>query len=102
MVNPALPFVGLLGLPLCGSIEHLGLDQAVGHIADLGGNLALGLLNLVQLAPQYLVLLLLKGGLILLRGRLKLQPLGLKTLPDFANLSSKEALQVSFWLTSVS
>merc|ERR1719291_1127503 len=40
----------------------------------------------LQLAPQHLVLLLLKGGLGLLQGRLKLQLLGLKTLPDFVNL----------------
>merc|ERR1719341_1226727 len=38
----------------------------------------------LKLAPQHLVLLLLKGGL--LQGRLKLQLLGLKTLPDFVNL----------------
>merc|ERR1712218_635812 len=40
----------------------------------------------LQLAPQHLVLLLLKGGLGLLQGRLKLQLLGLQTLPDFVNL----------------
>merc|ERR1719195_2071141 len=55
-VNLALPLtddlVELLGLPVHGSVEHLGLVEAAGHLADLGGNLALGLLNLVELSVQ--------------------------------------------------
>merc|ERR1719336_3585754 len=55
-VNLALPLadhlVELLGLPVHGSIEDLGLVEAAGHLSDLGGNLALGLLNLVQLGVQ--------------------------------------------------
>merc|ERR1719490_451243 len=55
-VNLALPFaddlVKLLGLPLNGGIEDLGLVQACSHLTDLRGNLALGLLNLVQLSVQ--------------------------------------------------
>merc|ERR550534_468058 len=52
----ALPFandlVELLGLPLHGGIEDLGLVQACSHLTDLSSNLALGLLNLVQLSVQ--------------------------------------------------
>merc|ERR1719278_623879 len=55
-VDLALPLandlVELLGLPLHGSVEDLGLVQAAAHLTDLGGNLALGLLNLVQLSVQ--------------------------------------------------
>ena len=55
-VDLALPFandlVKLLGLPVHGSIEDLGLVKAVGHIAALTGNLSLSLLNLVQLGVQ--------------------------------------------------
>merc|ERR1719419_1597051 len=55
-VNLALPLadhlVELLGLPVHGSVEDLGLVEAAGHLSDLGGNLALGLLNLVQLGVQ--------------------------------------------------
>merc|ERR1719239_1059229 len=55
-VNLALPFadhlVELLGLPVHGGVEDLGLVEAAGHLADLRGNLALGLLNLVQLGVQ--------------------------------------------------
>merc|ERR1719219_2272047 len=40
----------------------------------------------LELAPQHLVLLLLKGGLGLLQGRLQLQLLSLQALPDFVNL----------------
>merc|ERR1719433_2438360 len=40
----------------------------------------------LKLAPQHLVLLLLKGGLGLLQGRLQLQLLSLQALPDFVNL----------------
>merc|ERR1719225_177051 len=42
----------LLGLPVHGGVEDLGLVEAAGHLGDLGGNLALGLLNLVQLGVQ--------------------------------------------------
>merc|ERR1712240_701681 len=55
-VHLALPLadhlVELLGLPVHGSVEDLGLIEAAGHLSDLGGNLALGLLNLVQLGVQ--------------------------------------------------
>merc|ERR1719470_790739 len=55
-VNLALPLadhlVELLGLPVHSSVEDLGLVKAAGHLSDLGGNLALGLLNLVQLGVQ--------------------------------------------------
>merc|ERR1719500_397894 len=55
-VDLVLPFandlVKLLGLPLHGGIEDLGLVQACSHLTDLRGNLALGLLNLVQLSIQ--------------------------------------------------
>merc|ERR1719436_1612542 len=55
-VDLALPLaddlVKLLGLPVHGSVEDLGLVQAVGHVAALRGNLGLGLLNLVQLGVQ--------------------------------------------------
>merc|ERR1719260_503676 len=55
-VNLALPLadhlVELLGLPVHGGVEDLGLVEAAGHLGDLGGNLALGLLNLVQLGVQ--------------------------------------------------
>merc|ERR1719178_594348 len=55
-INLPLPFtndlVELLGLPLHGGIEDLGLVQACSHLTDLRGNLALGLLNLVQLGVQ--------------------------------------------------
>merc|ERR1712240_895444 len=55
-VNLALPLadhlVELLGLPVHGSVEDLGLVEAAGHLSDLGGNLALGLLNLVQLGVK--------------------------------------------------
>merc|ERR1712240_672182 len=55
-VNLALPLadhlVELLGLPVHSSVEDLGLVKAAGHLSDLGGNLALGLLNLVQLGVK--------------------------------------------------
>merc|ERR1719291_1624286 len=55
-VNLALPLandlVKLLGLPIHGSVEDLGLVEAVGHVAALRSNLGLGLLNLVQLGVQ--------------------------------------------------
>merc|ERR1719433_2199239 len=55
-VDLALPFandlVKLLGLPVHGSVEDLGLVEAAVHLADLGGNLALGLLHLAQLGVQ--------------------------------------------------
>merc|ERR1719260_425697 len=55
-VNLALPLadhlVELLGLPVHGSVEDLGPVEAAGHLGDLGGNLALGLLNLVQLGVK--------------------------------------------------
>merc|ERR1719470_247317 len=55
-VNLALPLadhlVELLGLPVHGSVEDLGLVKAAGHLADLRSHLTLGLLNLVQLGVQ--------------------------------------------------
>merc|ERR1719470_523920 len=55
-VNLALPLadhlVELLGLPVHSSVEDLGLVKAAGHLSDLRGNLALGLLNLVQLGVK--------------------------------------------------
>merc|ERR1712107_736314 len=55
-VNLALPLadhlVELLGLPVHGGVEDLGLVEAAGHLSDLGRNLALGLLNLVQLGVK--------------------------------------------------
>merc|ERR1719341_1658965 len=55
-IDLALPFtnnlVKLLGLPLHGGIEDLGLVQACSHLTDLSSNLALGLLNLVKLSVQ--------------------------------------------------
>merc|ERR1719260_463002 len=55
-VHLALPLadhlVELLGLPVHGGVEDLSLVEAAGHLSDLGGNLALGLLNLVQLGIQ--------------------------------------------------
>merc|ERR1712240_655101 len=55
-VHLALPLadhlVELLGLPVHGSVEDLSLVEAAGHLSDLGGNLALGLLNLVQLGGK--------------------------------------------------
>merc|ERR1719228_1335167 len=86
-VNLALPFandlVELLGLPLHGSIEDLGLVQAAGHIADLRGNLALGLLNLVQLGIEVV-----NGGLSLSQtsSELHLGHLKLLTLGDSISL----------------
>merc|ERR1719348_408956 len=86
-VNLALPFandlVELLGLPLHGSIEDLGLVQAAGHIADLRGNLALGLLNLVQFGIQVV-----NGGLSLSQtsSELHLGHLKLLTLGDSISL----------------
>merc|ERR1712165_64126 len=63
-VNLALPLadhlVELLGLPVHGGVEDLGLVEAAGHLGDLGRNLALGLLNLVQLGVQVV-----NGGLSL-------------------------------------
>merc|ERR1719419_1328066 len=45
--------VGRLHLEqLRGGVAGLGLVEAAGHLSDLGGNLALGLLNLVQLGVQ--------------------------------------------------
>merc|ERR1719295_1297794 len=55
-VDLALPLandlVKLLSFPVHGSIQDLSLVKAAGHLADLRGNLALGLLNLVQLGIQ--------------------------------------------------
>merc|ERR1740129_1805892 len=82
-----------LGLSLKGDlhgVERLGLGLL--HEDELLLLLSKAALNLLpdgvelQLAPQHLVLLLLEGGLGLLQGRLKLQLLGLKALPDFVNL----------------
>merc|ERR1719402_871513 len=82
-----------LGLSLEGSlhgVESLGLgllyeDEFLLLLSKAALNLLPDGVEL-QLAPQHLVLLLLKGGLGLLQGRLKLQLLGLKALPDFVNL----------------
>merc|ERR1719278_1249696 len=82
-----------LGLSLKGNlhgVQSLGLGLL--HKQELFLLLSQTALNLLpdsvelQLAPQHLVLLLLEGGLSLLQGRLKLQLLGLQTLPDFVNL----------------
>merc|ERR1719431_1635673 len=55
-VDLALPLtndlVKLLGLPVHGSIEDLGLVQAVGHIGNFTSNLGLGLLNLGKLGGK--------------------------------------------------
>merc|ERR1740129_1218955 len=82
-----------LGLSLKGNlhgVKRLGLGLL--HEDELLLLLSKAALNLLpdgvelQLAPEHLVLLLLEGGLGLLQGRLKLQLLGLKALPDFVNL----------------
>merc|ERR1719373_719054 len=44
--------VELLGLPLHGSVDHLGLVKVGGHLGDLSLDLALGLLNLGQLGIE--------------------------------------------------
>merc|ERR1719394_1650213 len=44
--------VKLLGLPLHGSVDNLGLVEVGGHLGDLGLDLALGLLNLGQLSLE--------------------------------------------------
>merc|ERR1719239_1897154 len=81
-VDLALPFandlVKLLGLPVHGSIEDLGLVKAAGHLADLRGDLALGLLNLVQLSVQVVngSLCFGQSGSQLHLGHLKLLTLG--------------------------
>merc|ERR1719278_2371958 len=82
-----------LGLSLKGNlhgVKSLGLSLLdEDELLLLLGKAALDLLPdgvELQLAPQHLVLLLLKGGLGLLQGRLQLHLLGLKTLPDFVNL----------------
>merc|ERR1719251_556754 len=82
-----------LGLSLKGSLHGVqGLGLGLLHKQELFLLLSQAALNLLpdsvefQLAPQHLVLLLLKGGLGLLQSRLKLQLLGLQTLPDFVNL----------------
>merc|ERR1719178_472756 len=82
-----------LGLSLKGNlhgVESLGLgllheDEFLLLLSKTALNLLPDSVEL-QLAPQHLVLLLLKGGLGLLQGRLKLELLGLKALPDFVNL----------------
>merc|ERR550532_3012962 len=82
-----------LGLSLKGNLHGVqGLGLGLLHKQELFLLLSQAALNLLpdsvelQLAPRHLVLLLLKGGLSLLQGRLKLQLLGLQTLPDFVNL----------------
>merc|ERR1711962_1738306 len=82
-----------LGLSLKGhlhGVEGLGLGLLdEDELLLLLGKTALDLLPdgvELQLAPQHLVLLLLKGGLGLLQGGLELHLLGLKALPDFVNL----------------
>merc|ERR1719422_162057 len=44
--------VKLLGFPLHGSVDNLGLVEVGGHLGDLGLDLALGLLNLGQLSLE--------------------------------------------------
>merc|ERR1719192_1089543 len=44
--------VELLGLPLHGSVHHLGLVEVGGHLVDFNLDLALGLLNLGQLSIE--------------------------------------------------
>merc|ERR1719270_3209969 len=55
-INLALHFsnglVELLGLPLHGSVDNLGLVKVGGHLGDLSLDLALGLLNLGQLGIE--------------------------------------------------
>merc|ERR1719178_455032 len=86
-INLALPLaddlVKLLGLPLHGGIEDLGLVQAVGHVVALRGNLALGLLNLGQLCVQVV-----NGSLSLSQTSGELHPghLKLLTLGDSVGL----------------
>merc|ERR1719201_2080889 len=81
-VDLALPFandlVKLLGLPLHGGIEDLGLVKAAGHLTDLRADLALGLLNLVQLSVQVVdgSLCFGQSGSQLHLGHLKLLTLG--------------------------
>merc|ERR1719370_2130156 len=81
-VDLALPFandlVKLLGLPVHGSIEDLGLVKAAGHLADLRADLSLGLLNLVQLSVQVVdgSLCFGQSGSQLHLGHLKLLTLG--------------------------
>merc|ERR1719348_2885504 len=82
-----------LGLGLKGNlhgVKSLGLGLLdEDELLLLLGKAALDLLPdgvELQLAPQHLVLLLLKGGLGLLQGGLQLHLLGLKALPDFVNL----------------
>merc|ERR1719348_2711089 len=82
-VNLALPLaddlVELLGLPVHSGVEDLGLVEAAGHLSDLRGNLALGLLNLVQLGVEVV-----NGGLSLGQtgGELHLGHLELLALGD--------------------
>merc|ERR1719331_3617144 len=82
-----------LGLSLKGNLHGVqGLGLGLLHKQELFLLLSQAALNLLPCSPpaqgwpQHLVLLLLKGGLSLLQGRLKLQLLGLQTLPDFVNL----------------
>merc|ERR1719189_1628541 len=75
--------VKLLGFPVHGSVQDLGLVKAVGHLADLRGNLALGLLNLVQLGVQVVNSSL---GLGQASGQLHLGHLELLTLGNGVNL----------------
>merc|ERR1719356_1660708 len=44
--------VELLGLPLHGGVDNLGLVEVGGHLGDLGLDLALGLLNLGELSIE--------------------------------------------------
>merc|ERR1719333_1675357 len=44
--------VELLGLPLHGSVDNLGLVEVGGHLIDLSLDLALGLLNLGELGVE--------------------------------------------------
>merc|ERR1719348_2661215 len=86
-VNLALPLadhlVELLGLPVHSGVEDLGLVEAAGHLSDLGRNLALGLLNLVQLGVKVV-----DGGLSLgqTSGELHLGHLELLALGDSVGL----------------
>merc|ERR1719320_711382 len=86
-VNLALPLadhlVELLGLPVHGSVEDLGLVKAAGHLADLRRHLTLGLFNLVQLGVEVV-----DGRLSLSQtsGELHLGHLELLTLGDGVSL----------------
>merc|ERR1711868_141771 len=70
--------VELLGLPLHGGVDNLGLVKVGGHLSDLGLDLALGLLNLGELGIEVIngSLSLSVPGSKLHLGHLKLLSLG--------------------------